>query len=54
VHQFGGADNGIDRTGLNTQCATNAKLFVNDRNLQRLMHAATDIEFNNWLLQQFC
>jgi hypothetical protein len=40
VHQLRGADNGIDRTRLNTQGATDTKLFVNDGNLQWLMRAA--------------
>jgi hypothetical protein len=39
---------------LNTQGATDTKLFINDRNLQWLMRAATGIELKNWLLQQCC
>jgi len=31
MHAFGGAQDGIDRTGLNTQCATDADLLIDDR-----------------------
>jgi hypothetical protein len=51
VHQLRGADDSVDRTGLNTQGATDTKLFINDSNLQWLMRAATGIEPKNWLLQ---
>jgi hypothetical protein len=40
VHQFGGTNNGINGAGLNTERATDAKLFINDRNLKCLMRAA--------------
>jgi hypothetical protein len=51
VHQFRGTDNGINWARLDAEGATDAKLFINDRDLKRLMRAAIRIECNNGSLE---
>ena len=45
MHALGGAKDGIDRTGLNTQCATDADLLIDDR------HHGGVLLFTDFLIQ---
>jgi hypothetical protein len=52
MHLLGCADNCVDRTGLNTQRATDTRAFVDHRNRPLTFNAVHGINWNNGLAEQ--
>ena len=52
MHLFGGAEDGIDRTGLNAKCATNTNLFVDNDHGFALMFTMFLIQWFGFAPQQ--
>jgi hypothetical protein len=52
MHDFGCAKNGIYRTGLNAESATNAILFINYSDLEWNVSATIWIKCKDWTVEQ--